>query len=112
MEKYVSFIDKIDSVEKIYEKTTFVIIPSLREGFSLVAIEAQACGIEVFASSNIPREIDCGGTTLIDLSRGPVFWAKEIFDAYLKKGNVRSSFETNRFSFEKFKTSLINLYKL
>ena len=112
LEKDVSFIDKSDSVERIYEKTTFVIIPSLREGFSLVAIEAQACGIELFASSNVPKEIDCGGAMFIELSKGPVFWAKEIYDKYLHEGNVRALLETNIFSFNRFKADLVTLYKL
>ena len=61
LEDCVSFVERTDSVEKIYEKTTFVIIPSLREGFSLVAVEAQACGISVFVSDTIPSEVNCGG---------------------------------------------------
>ena len=112
LEKDVSFIDKSNSVEKIYEKTTFVIIPSMREGFSLVAIEAQACGIEVFASSNVPKEIDCGGVILIDLSVGPAFWAREIYDGHKHQGAARALFETSVFSFKRFKTELEDLYKL
>ncbi len=112
LEKDVNFIDKSDSVEKIYEKTTFTIIPSLREGSPLVAIEAQACGIEVFTSSNVPKEIDCGGAMFIELSKGPAFWAKEIYDKYLHEGNVRTLLKTNIFSFNRFKEALVTLYKL
>ncbi len=107
----VNFVDRNDGVEKIYEKTTFVLIPSIREGFSLVAIEAQACGIEVFASLNAPKEIDCGGVTFIDLSKGSTFWAKEIRDRYLKNGNSRSILKANSFSFKRFKANLEDLYK-
>ena len=106
----VSFIDRNDNVTAVYKRTTFVIIPSLKEGFSLVAIEAQACGIEVIASSSIPREIDCGGVTFLRLSKGPSLWAKEIYDKYLKKRNIRVPFEIDKFTFKNFKTSLKGIY--
>ena len=111
LEDSVSFIDRSDTVEKIYEKTTFVIIPSLREGFSLVAVEAQACGMDVFASSSIPKEVDCGGVNFLDLSKGPDYWAKEIYKKFLSQHNLRSFYGTSKFSFERFKRELENLYK-
>ena len=111
LEDSVSFVDRSDTVEKIYEKTTFAIIPSLREGFSLVAVEAQACGMDVFASSSIPKEVDCGGVNFLDLSKGPDYWANEIYKKFLKQHNMRSFYDTSRFSFERFKGGLECLYK-
>lgn len=111
LEKDVSFIDKSDDVEKIYEKTTFAIIPSLREGFSLVAIEAQACGINVFASSSVPIDVDCCGVKYLDLSTGPAYWAKEIYKSFLEQHNSRVLYDVSGFSFERFKKELETLYK-
>ena len=111
LEDNVSFIKKTDDVNEIYEKTTFTIIPSLSEGFSLVAIEAQACGIDVFASSSIPKEVDCGGVNFLDLSKGADYWAKEIYKKFLRQHNMRSFYDTSRFSFERFKRELECIYK-
>ena len=106
----VSFIERTDNVNKIYEKTTFVIIPSFREGFSLVAIEAQACGINVFASSSVPGEVNCGGVSFLDLSKGSKYWAKEIYKLFIKLGNKRTQYNMDEFSFEKFKMNLLTIY--
>lgn len=108
----VSIVAKTDKVEKIYEKTTFVIVPSFKEGFSLVAIEAQACGISVFASSNITEEIDCGGVRYFDLSEGAAYWAKEIYKLFLEQNNSRSVFNVDRFAFTTFKKELKSFYIL
>ena len=110
LEDSVNFIDKTDDVEKIYEYTPFAIIPSLHEGFSLVAIEAQACGMKVFASTSIPKEVDCGGVAYLDLSKGAYYWATEIYQHFLKHGNNRTRFDTEAFRFEKYKQRLASLY--
>lgn len=112
LENNVSFIERSDSVEKIYEKTSFVIIPSNREGFSLVAVEAQACGIRVFASSSIPREINCGGTEFYELTKNSEYWSGEIYNIFLKQRNNRQSYYTGSFSFAMFQKGLFDLYKV
>ena len=110
LEDSVNFIVKTDDVEKIYEHTSFAIIHSLREGFSLVAIEAQAYVIEMFASSNIPKEVVCGGVVFFDLLEGAKYWADEIDKYYLRYGNNRHGFDTKGFGFEKYKYRLAYLY--
>lgn len=112
LENSVSFIERSDSVEKIYEKTTFVVIPSIREGFSLVAIEAEACGIKVFASSSIPKEVDYGGVEFYDITKSCNYWSKEIYNTFLKQKNNRVSYNTSRFSFLEFQKNLWNLYEI
>ena len=111
LEDSVSFIKRTNDVEKIYEKTTFAIVPSFSEGFSLVAVEAQAYGITVFVSSNVTKEVDCGGAIYLDLSKGPELWAKEIYETFLKKHNSRTNYNTSKFSFERFKKEIEELYK-
>ena len=112
LENNVSFIERSDSVEKIYEKTSFVIIPSNREGFSLVAVEAQACGIQVTASSSLPREVNLGGVKFYDLSKGSNYWSKEIYNSFLIEKNNRMSYNASSFTFAEFQKNLHNLYKI
>ena len=111
VENYVSLIDRSDNVQEIYKKTTFCIIPSLREGFSLVAIEAQACGISVFGSSNITSEVDCDGIRYLDLAKGPTYWADEIYKLFLTKGNKRTKYDVSKFSFDRFKKEVEDIYQ-
>lgn len=111
LENDVSFIKKSDSVNELYKRTTFVIIPSIREGFSLVAVEAQACGIMVFASSTVPKEVDCGCIQFLDLSKSPEFWASEINNASRLLKNKRMLSKMDKFSFERFRLQLEKLYE-
>lgn len=111
LENSASFIKRTSDVEKIYENTTFVIIPSFSEGFSLVAVEAEACGINVFASTNVTNEVDVGGVTFLDLSRGPSYWADYIYKLFIKLRNDRSVYNVEKFSFDKFRKQLIDFYR-
>lgn len=110
LENRVLILPKIENVNEIYKETTFVIIPSFSEGFSLVAIEAQACGITVFASTNVTKEIDCGGVKLLDLSEGPEYWAKEIYKTFLSIKNKRVDYNLTKFSFDNFRGQLEKIY--
>ena len=112
LENNVSFIERSDSVEKIYENTTFVLIPSIREGFSLVAVEAQACGIQVSASSSLPKEVNLGGVKFYDLTKGSNYWSKEIYNSFLIEKNNRMSYNASSFTFAEFQKNLHNLYKI
>lgn len=111
LDNRVVIMPKTENVNEIYKETTFVIIPSFSEGFSLVAIEAQACGINVFASTNVTKEVDCGGVKFLDLSKGPEFWAKEIYNRFMAVNNKREKFNLTKFSFNNFKNRLINIYE-
>ena len=110
LENNVSFIEKSDSVEKIYEKTTFVIIPSIREGFSLVAVEAQACGMKNFTSDTISSEVDCCGINFFNLKKGPLFLANKIYKIFREEGNNRINYNVEKFSFGLFLNKLKEIY--
>lgn len=110
LENRVLFLKKLDDISTIYKTTTFVVVPSKKEGFSLVTVEAQACGIEVFASSNIPSEVNCGGVTFLDLDN-PKDWARKLYQEFLEKKNMSKTFNVSDFSFEKFKNKLKHLYE-
>lgn len=111
LEKNVLFVKKSDSIEEYYKNSTFVIIPSFSEGFSLVAIEAQACGVYVFASSGVPKDVDAGGIKFINLNKGASCWAEEIFNTFLGVGNMRKKYDLSPFSFGRFKKDLERIYK-
>lgn len=52
----VIFIDGAPSLSSYYWAMDLFLFPSLREGFGLVAIEAQSASLPVLASSAVPRE--------------------------------------------------------
>lgn len=107
---WVDVVDGSNGVESFPAKTTFYILPSKHEGASLVVIEAQACGIKVFASTGVPQEMNVGGITYLDLNDGPKKWAEVIYEEFKKSGNARTAYDTTSFSSENFKNNISKLY--
>ena len=64
LDKNASLIEKCENVEDYYKNSSLIIIPSYSEGLSLVAIEAQACGVSVFASSSVKHSLTDEGFCL------------------------------------------------
>jgi len=62
----------------LYRKAALVLVPSLAEGFGLVAIEAMACGAAVIASDASALPEATGGAALLLDPRGTESWARAI----------------------------------
>ena len=56
-------------------------------------------------------EIDNGGVTFLDLSKGPSYWADYIYKLLIKLRNNRSAYNVEKFSFNRFSKHLIDLYR-
>ena len=106
----IDIIDGSLGAEKQIPSTTFYLLPSIREGASLVVVEGQACGIKVFASKGVPQEMNLGGITYLDLNDGPKKWAEIIYEEFKKSGNERTAYDTTPFSPENFKNNILKLY--
>ena len=108
--EWIDVVDGSAGVESFPAKTTFYILPSIHEGASLVAVESQACGIKMFASTGVPQEMNVGGITYLGLNDGPKKWAKAIYEEFKKSGNRRTAYDVSSFSSERFKKNIYNLY--
>jgi len=62
----------------LYRKAALVLVPSLAEGFGLVAIEAMACGAAVIASDASALPEATGGAALLLDPRDAEGWARAI----------------------------------
>lgn len=105
----VSFLTS-DKIEEIIKNITFYILPSKKEGASIVTIESQALGFKIFASNTLSPDMDVGGCVFLDLKKGPSFWAKTIFEYYLKNGCKRIQYDMESFSSRHFKKDLRKIY--
>ena len=110
LDDVVELIDGSSGVYEVYKASTFVLIPSKAEGASIVAVEAQACGIHVFSSSSVPHEMNVGGMSFIDLKDSPEKWAEEIISKYKEVGSKRFAFDMKPFSSESFKNNIVKIY--
>ncbi len=57
LEERVKFLNVRKDVFNLMNAFDFLIFPSIHEGLAVVCIEAQACGLNVVASDNVPSEI-------------------------------------------------------
>jgi len=82
----VIFYGKSEKVEDLYSAMDVFVFPSLGEGLGIAGIEAQANGLPVLASTNVPPEIEVSGlASRIDLKEGREFWAEKILEILPKR---------------------------
>lgn len=60
LEEHCVFLGRQSHLEEIYPIFDVILLPSLFEGFPTVAVETQASGIPMLASSTITKEMDLG----------------------------------------------------
>lgn len=79
----VRFEHRVSDMRSIYRQTRLLLVPSRwEEGFGMVAIEAQSCGIPVIASARggLPEAVGNGGILVADYTN-PDAWLKAIRQA-------------------------------
>lgn len=107
----VEIIDGSQGIKDNFNYTTFTLLPSGKEGAGITAIESQACGIKVFASTSVSKEMNAGGVIYLDVNDGASAWAKRIFEEYQRIGNTRQKFDLGQFSKASFKNSILKIYQ-
>ncbi len=71
------------ALRALYRQAALVAVPSLAEGFGLVAVEAMACGAPVLAANRASLPEAAGGAALLIDARDPAAWAaaiRRVFD--------------------------------
>ena len=106
----VKIIDGSSGIGNIFCETTFTLLPSHSEGAPITSIESQACGIQMFASTNVPKEMNVGGMTFLKLEDGPKKWAESIATQFKNNGNRRIGYNLSSFSTVSFREKINNIY--
>lgn len=78
IEDKVLFAGVRNDVPKLLNAFDLFVFPSLYEGLGIVAVEAQANGLNCLVSDNVPEEVDLTGIKRLDLKVGASTWANEI----------------------------------
>jgi len=76
----VRFQRRVPDMRQVYARTRLLLVPSVwEEGFGMVAVEAQSCGIPVVASARggLPESVGSGGL-LIDDYRNAGAWVAAV----------------------------------
>jgi len=76
LENNVIFTGVIKDVYNFYQVMDCFIFPSKHEGFGIVAIEAQSCGLPCLISDAVPENVNVVNTTVASLNSPPNKWAE------------------------------------
>ena len=77
----VIFLGIRNDVERLLQAFDVMVIPSLFEGFSIIGIEAQASGLPLVVSDEIPKELKVTEVKFVSLEENLNDWAKYIMNA-------------------------------
>ena len=99
------------NIPDIFSKSDYMIFPSRYEGLGIVLLEAQVSGVYCFASYVVPKVVDLGLCTFLDLSLGAKGWA----DIIIKHIQENKSYQLdikkrNRFDIQEVKKEYVKLY--
>ena len=89
----------------VLSRVSYLLMPSLHEGFGIVLIEAQAMGVKCFASDQIPKSTNCGGVEYLPLDIG--MWAKRIEEDYKRTKGIHHFYNVESFRMGK----IVDKYK-
>ena len=82
LDKDVIFCGVVFDAEKYYSAADAFVLPSLYEGLPVVALEAEAAGLDVYISDTVTRECAVSPhVSFLPLSAGAEEWAKQIVSA-------------------------------
>lgn len=94
LENNVILLGKVDNVSKYYSAIDCLIMPSIKEGFPLVAVEGQVSGIPMLLSKNITKEVAI--TNLVhfeSLEESSEKWAKKALKIVSMDNNRDETFD-------------------
>lgn len=95
---YVDFLIADADTPELLSRSAAFLLPSKKEGFGIVLVEAQAMGVHCYVSSNVPQDANVGGCTYLPLEDGAQAWAKAILCDYEKDGGATKDYDCSQFS--------------
>lgn len=101
-------------VNKLVQAIDFLLFPSLYEGLSIVTIEAQAAGIQIYASDSISPEHKITNLVhFLSLNQSPEDWANYILNHQkfsIDRGKYYFMMKNKGYDIEQEATKLENIY--
>lgn len=114
LQQNVTLWGRRNDVSALMQAMDIFMLPSLYEGLSIVAIEAQAAGLPVYASTSISKEHQV--TQLVQflpLSSGPKEWAEKItadIDSLPQRRNMTSEMKASGYEITQASKQLQEFY--
>ncbi len=110
LKEKVIFHDFDTNQKNVFDKCNYFLFPSKTEAFGIVLIEAQACGLKCFASTEVPEEANVGGCLRIPLTKSPKEWAEIILKDF-NNTTKKEKYDCSNFINEKILKKYKELYE-
>ncbi|RIV74388.1 glycosyltransferase family 1 protein [Flagellimonas aequoris] len=116
LDQYVTFYGISSEIPAIMHSSDIFFMPSNLEGFPVVLVEAQACGLPCIISTNISSEVDMGLNliTFLDLNCGFDTWESKLNEAFGKKSfafdTIKAKMSEKNFNAADSAIKLQNIY--
>ena len=122
LQNKIKLVGWVKKVENYYKKSDIHLIPSLYEGFGLVAAEGMSTGLTVVASniSGLKEVVgyENNSTFLVNQIKSSQQWKKKILEAIRKlksigteKMGIFSSIQSQKFDLNRMANEYLNMYK-
>lgn len=107
----VTFHHQDADVAELMSTTDAFLLPSIREGLPIVAVESQVAGVPIVVSDSVTREIDLGLARFVPLSSGVSGWVDQIIEIIKSPPAISEALEEfDRFNMEFISTEWDDLY--
>lgn len=113
LEKNVKMLGVIEDISTYYQAMDIFLLPSLFEGFPIVAVEAQSSSLLCIMSENITKESKIlSSTEFISLQETAETWAKRILELYenYDRHKLKNEEEIEKFNIKNKAKELQELY--
>ena len=87
----IIFAGKHQDIYKYYQMMDVFVLPSKFEGLGMVCVEAEAAGLPVFCSTEVPKLVNIVNCNYLRLNDSPKIWAKAILSSrsYCRESTIR-----------------------
>lgn len=111
VQEHVTFMAADSDAPELLNRSAAFLLPSLKEGFGIVLLEAQAMGVACYASEAVPQDVNVGGCCYLPLSAGAEYWAERILADYMATGGRPGQYDCSAFSMQSIMEKYRMLYR-
>ncbi|MEJ6951737.1 glycosyltransferase [Natronospora cellulosivora (SeqCode)] len=87
LDSNVKFLPSDSNIKEVLDNASLFMFPSIREGFGIALLEAQAMELHCLVSDTVPKEVDCGLCEFLPLTSAKEIWGKEAINIIKNKNN-------------------------
>ena len=112
LQEKVQLLASDSNVKEVLEEADLFILPSKREGFGIVLLEAQAMEVPCLVSNTVPMIVDCGLCEFLSLDEDKELWADHAMKILEGKHDKKINKEKLRnFDLDKYVLFVKSLYE-